>query len=246
MAVARGYLTDDPDLKPGMVVRLSTASTAAEQKVERATLEDADRIIGVTVSPDESEVTIASAGQKVFVESDGEADAYVSDLDGVVKEGDFLTLSPLKGILTKGHSGSRFIVGIALENLSDKTKESHIVETDDSPRAVEVAKIRVSLGRQGSSGQGAVKADSSLERLGRSIVGKEVSEIRMAVSLIIFFIVMVTEGAILYGAISTAITSLGRNPLAKEIISRELVRIILIAVSVLIFGLGAIYGILMI
>ncbi len=244
LAVARGYGTDDGGLRPGMVVALSTTSTADDQKVERATLDDVDRIVGITVTPDESDVTIASAAQTVFVESTGEADAYVSDLDGVVRKGDLLTISPLEGVLTKGHSGSRLIIGIALEDFIDKTKDSHVITTVDGERGVQVARLRINLDRQGGSGQPPSKPDSSLERLGESIVGKEVSEIRMAIALIIFFIVLIAEGSILYGAISSAITSLGRNPLATHIIKHELWRVVLIAVVVLMFGLAAIYGIL--
>jgi hypothetical protein len=48
----------------------------------------------------------------------------------------------------------------------------------------------------------------------------------------------------MYGAISSAITALGRNPLARSAIRREMIRILFVAIIVFLIGLGAIYGIL--
>lgn len=244
-AVARGYSSDDNDLRPGMVVRLNPDSSPESQKVERATLEDLDRIVGIVVTPEDSDVTIGSVNESVFIETSGEADAFVADLDGPVKKGDLLTLSPLKGILTKGHSSSKLILGIALEDFSTQDTEKYTINTDSGKEEVEVAKIRVNLDRQGSSGQAAGdQPDSSLERLGKSITGREVSEIRMIIAMFIFVIVLVAEGAILYGAISSSITSIGRNPLARNLIKGELIRVIAVTMAVLLIGLAALYGIL--
>ena len=60
--------------------------------------------------------------------------------------------------------------------------------------------------------------------------------------MIMFVIVLIAEGGIIYGAISGAITAPGRNPFANKIISGEL--IITMALVVLILGLGGVYAIL--
>jgi hypothetical protein len=240
--LANGYATDDTMLKPGMAVAISESSTDEVTKVERASNENPYRIIGIAADPTESEVTIASENQPIYVTTSGDAKAYVSDLDGEIKKGDLLAISPLKGILSKASDDSPVTLGVALENSADKVSEDYIVQSAAGEKTVKIFSIRINFDNK--AGGGGKEADSSLERLGRSISGKDIGEIRVVAAIIIFIIVLIAEASILYGAISSAITSLGRNPLARKIIKHELIRVVIVAIAVLFFGLGAIYLIL--
>ncbi len=241
-AITMGYNSDDAALKPGMVVSLSQTSDSVNPKVERASDGQEDRVIGVTTTVNESLITIASGNQTVYVETGGEVDAYVSNLNGEVARGELLSLSPLKGILTKA-SPTSAAIAIALEDFSGESAESHAVVDGSGSRDVLIQKVRVNLDHQAVVSSAALNI-SSLSRIGKSIAGKEVGEVRVVIALIIFFIVLIAEGSIIYGAISSAITSLGRNPLAKKIIKRELVRVLGIALLVLAMGVATIYAVL--
>lgn len=242
-AIARGYTTDDSGLQNGMMVALSTSADGSN-KVERASQENDQKVVGVVTNLDNSLVTVASGSAKVLVESEGEVGAYVDDINGQPKQGDLLVISPLKGILMKAGSGSTSpILGIAAADFSSASSETYNVQDSKGAKNVQIAKVKINLNRQGAANVTA-PVDSSLSRLGRSIVGKDVGEIRVVVALIIFFIVLVAEGGILYGAISSAITALGRNPMGRKIIRREMLKVIGIAFVVLLLGLAAIYGIL--
>lgn len=242
IAIAKGYATDDQALRPGMVAALSEAGTA-EPKVERASLDHAAQIIGVTTTPDSELVTVASAAQQAYVQTTGEVDAFVSDLNGEVTQGDTLSISPLKGILMKTGADRVRVVGVALENFAGKPTETMSVQDGNGTREIRVAKIRVNLDYKASTDQ-AIEVDSSLERLGRALTGRDVGEIRVIAALVIFLIVLVAEGGIIYGAISSAITALGRNPMARKIIQKEVFKVVGVAFGVLLIGLGAIYLIL--
>lgn len=240
-SLARGYATKDRMLKPGMVVALSGESSDERAFVERASNKDPYSIIGIATDPADNQVTIASEEQEVYVISSGEVMAYVSDVGGEVNKGDILTISPLRGIFSKASEDSVPILGIALEDAADKTAEEYIIQTPEGEKVSKVASIRINFDRKSGSSK---EPDSSLERLGRSIAGKNINEIRVMAAIIIFLIVLIAEASILYGAISSAITSLGRNPLARQIIKHELLRVIIVAFAVLIFGLGSIFLIL--
>ncbi len=242
-AMARGYASDDQDLQPGMAVALSSDGQADNPKVERATADSESRVIGVAVNPSENFVTTGSGAAQVYVQSDGEVDAYVSDINGIPRRGDLLAVSPLKGVLVVADGTMGAVIGSALEDFDDNITSNQSIDKSGTSVNVRIDKIRVNLDHK-SSLVGSTDADSSLERLGRSIVGRDVGEIRVIIALIIFFIVLVAEGGIIYGAVSSAITSLGRNPLARRIIVQELVRVVAIALLVLAIGLAAIYGIL--
>ena len=240
-ALARGYMTDDAMLKPGMIVAVTGDSENDKAKVERASNENPYAIIGVATNPSDTQVTIASENQEVYVESNGDVTAYVSDVEGEVKKGDRLTISPLRGILSKAPERPALLLGIALEDMATKETEEYTITTPDGDKKVKVAQVLINYDRKPGSSE---EPDSSLERLGRSISGKDVGEIRVMAAIIIFLIVLIAEASILYGAISSAITSLGRNPLARQIIKHELLRVVIVAFAVLIFGLGSIYLIL--
>ena len=244
LAVAKGYNTEDTNLRAGMVVAINAESTVDNPKVERAYTDNAERTIGVVTSDLSSTVSISSGDKQVLVETDGEIDAYVSDISGEVKQGDLLEVSPLKGILMKSDGIDGIILGIALEDADLPENESYVRDINgEDKKTTVISKIRISLDQKAISTI-SQKADSSLERLGKSIVGKEVSEIRVAIALVIFVMVLIAEGGIIYGAVSSAITSLGRNPLAKDVIRSEVFRVLLVAIVVLVIGLIAVYMIL--
>jgi hypothetical protein len=242
--VVQGYFSDDTSLKPGMVVQLSDNSTADEPKVERATDESIGKIIGLAIKSGDSFAVIASSKQEIFVQTSSEAKAYVTNLGGEIKKGDLLTISPLKGILMRTENSGTAIFGTALEDFPTATAEKFPIDggTGTQNEAL-VAQITINLDQR-SFADGQSTSNSVLARIGQSIAGKSVGEVRVLIALIIFLIVLVAEGGIIYGAISSAITAMGRNPLASKEIRKELAKVLLIAFGVLAVGLAAIYGIL--
>lgn len=241
---ARGYATDDNQLKPGMVVALSEASTPESPKVERAALDLEPKVIGVTTELGEEAVTVADGESIVYVQNTGEARVFVSDLNGNVAKGDLLAPSPLLGILMKADESTAPIVGIALEEFAAASAETKQIQENEGTREVNIARLKINLDHMAASNQQASATDSSIERLGRAIVGKDVGELQVITALLIFLVVLVAEGGIIYGAISSAITALGRNPMASKVIRGEMIRVVGVALAVLLVGVAAIYAVL--
>lgn len=240
---AKGYKTTDSGLKPGMAVKLSSDSTPDNPTVERATNQDISKLVGVATEPTENLVTISSGEQQVYVQSSGEVSAFVSTLNGSVKKDDGLTLSPLKGLLARADE-STAIVGTALEDFPADQAETQTIQTDKGSSTVQIAKMTINLGEKVSTTPATGPSNTALSRLGQLIVGKEVGDLQVVVALIIFLIVLVTEGSIIYGAVTSGITSIGRNPMAKGIIRKELIKVLIIALLVLLVGLGAVQAVL--
>lgn len=243
-ALANGYSTDDNGLIPGMVVALSQSSTSDKPKVERAALDKEAKIIGVSTTLENQLVSVGSKDARVFVQTTGEATVYVTDLNGVVKNGDLLAPSPLLGVLMKADQRTAPVVGIAIEDFDESTAETQSITDNSKRKDTNINKIRINLDHMAASNQQASISDSSLERLGQAVVGRRVGEIQVVAALAIFLIVLVAEGGIIYGAISSSITSVGRNPLAGKIIRRETARVVGVALVVLIIGVASIYAIL--
>lgn len=241
LAIARGYTSDDLGLQTGMAVSLSVGNST-DSKVERATQDNSNRVVGIVTTIDNSLVTVGSASAKVLVESEGQVGAYVSDINGAVNQGDNLVLSPLKGILMKFKDNTpATIIAIAAASPTSTSKYSY--EDNGQQKQTNISKIDVNLNRQGVS-SGTLPSDSALAKLGRSVTGKDTGELRVLVAMIIFVLVLIAEGGIIYGGVSSSITALGRNPLARQIIRSELLRMVGIALAVLLVGMGAVYAIL--
>lgn len=242
---ARGYVTDDPDLRPGMMVALSQTGSEDNPKVERASQENTARLIGVTTDGEENLVTLASGEQQAYVQSSGTVKAFVSDVAGDIKKGDALTVSPIKGVMMRA-SEATGRVGEALEDFPRDNAESQTITSTSGDRAVLIGKMTVTLSNTlfGQPEKEDKLDKSQLEILGHAITGRDVGALQVVAALVIFIVVIVAEGAIIYGAVSSSIISLGRNPFSKGIIRSELFRVLGLAVIVLFIGLASIYAIL--
>lgn len=243
-AISRGYATNDVGLASGMVAALSESG---DSQVERADQSSGKRIVGVVTTIDASSVTVASGSSQVLIESEGDVLAYVSDIAGPVKKGDLLTLSAFKGVLMKGSENSGgVIIGVAAQDSQsvDESNSSEYVYTEGNvSKSTQIVKLTINLNKQGTNA-GRTLDPSPLSKIGESVTGKQVSDIRVLAALIIFILVLIAEGGIIYGAVTSAVTALGRNPLARKMIRREMLRIIMVAIGVLGVGLAAVYGIL--
>src|SRR3954467_14965823 len=94
VAITNGYATNDTQLKIGMAVSLTSDASNDNPLVERATVGSPNRIIGVTVDPGASLVSTATTKTNVFVATTGQTPAYVVDVNGEIKKGDNLAISP--------------------------------------------------------------------------------------------------------------------------------------------------------
>lgn len=241
-AIARGYNSNDNGIKPGMAVMLTESSGDQNQEVVRASSDSPERFVGVTKTANESAVAIGSKGQQVFVENEGEVQAYVSDVLGDVKENDQLTLSPVAGVLAKAGASTNLIIGTAIEDFDRSKSKEYSIDSPQGRQSVQIATIKINLNPKIVNNSDGI--ESYLGRLGESIVGKQVSAIRVVVALTIFMVVLLVGGSVLYTATSSALTALGRNPLARAAIRRELAQIVMAAIVVFAVGLSAVYFVL--
>lgn len=244
VALTNGYFTNDTGIKTGMTIGLSDDSTADKSLVERARISQPDKIIGVAVRLQDALLTVASTDSQVYVATSGEVEAYVIDLNGSIKKGDSLAISPVRGLLMKANEATSGVTGVALEDF-DATKGETIQVNEDKngQQSAQLGKIKINIDPRVARGA-PVQGSSYFERLGRSFTNKDVTEIQILSAFVIFLVLLVVEGGLMYGAIASTITSLGRNPYSKRLIYIAFLRSIGLACLVLLLGLGAMYLVL--
>lgn len=240
--ISSGYITNDAELRPGMMVGISADNIDGKPAVERARISRANYIIGAAVNLEEELVTAVSKdAPQSFVVATGEAEVYVTDINGPIKVNDQLAISPVRGILMKADAGARG-AATALADF-DESKASDIeVASQDGPQKKKMGKLKVVIHTEVNQATGATP--SFAERVGETIGRKDISEVQVLAAFVLFIMILVVEGGMMYGAVSGAVRSIGRNPLARDHVFSTLSRTFVIALVILMAGLAVVFGIL--
>ncbi len=242
-AATQGYNTLDKTIGQAMAVALASSQGEAEDGiiyVEKSSVGKAEKTLGVVVDPNDDTVAVSTNGSQVYVATSGSAKVYVTDLNGTVKKGDLLAPSPLAGVLMRVVDGSKGVLGVAMNDFPSQDAQSVTVEGSGKAK---VAQLQINMDVKFTTNT--LNAGKSLlQRLGETIVNHEVSSAQVLVALVILCLLIIVEGGIIYGAISSSIVSLGRNPLAKNTIMKGLGQITGLVAVVLGLGLAAVYLVL--
>lgn len=235
----------DTNLPIGTMVQLNKKDP---KKVEPASLKTIGDMFGVVVNPESLAITItgASDGQK-YIATDGKYKLLVTNENGVIKNGDPITVSNLNGTGMKATDKQEILFGKALQSFDGK---SNVISTTnlkyDNGKAAKVVtigmiQVAVDIKHNPDVHSTKTKLPPQLERLGEQIAEKELSPFRLYLSVAITLIAVVIATVVLYSGIRNSILAIGRNPLSKKTIFKGLIQVILSGFIILIIGLFTVY-----
>ncbi len=241
--VTQGYASD-MTLQNGLIVRLTAKDKAKVEPLDQA---QETELFGVVVSSSESPVNLSDPEtNQVFVATQGSYDVLVSDQNGEIRAGESIVISAVKGVGMKADQLHRVLVGKALENFDGKTDAESSVKISDG-RTVALGRIRVDISVKRNpafSGDTIAGVPHALSRLAYSVTDKPVTAFRIYAGLAVIFLCLLVAGAILYSGIHGGMSAVGRNPLARKAIMRNMVGTTIMALIVVSIGLFAVYLIL--
>jgi hypothetical protein len=238
-SVLQGY-TSDQSLQRGMLVR---AKEGQETKVEALTEKDADKLKGVITQKNDSPFTISSEDNNIFVAASGKFETLVSNENGPIKAGDFLSISSTPGIASKTGDAQLYIIGRAEADFMGTNDSIGSVDTKDGKK-VQFARILVDVGLGKNPLVKIPQKDrvpDALQKISRSIADKPVSSVRIYVGLAVFVVSSIIAGTMLYSGTRSSLISVGRNPLSKATIYRGLLQVVILSLIVFITGLFGVY-----
>ena len=242
-----GYAAETP-LDNGTIVQLSGKESA---KVKIASQDQLQNMFGVTVDRNQLSVTLSGGNleNEVFVAVSGTYNVLVSTQGGPIAVGDYVTLSSVNGVAMKagtvadqatvfGRAQAAFDgkgVTLGTTTLKDTTgKTTGTVTLGSIP-------VTVDIKRNPNEKSTEANLPDVLQRVGQAIAEKEVSPIRIYLSLAITAISLIAAIAVLYSGVRSGIISIGRNPMSKKSIFRALLQIIITSILILVIGLFAVY-----
>lgn len=246
-AVAQGYNSSSP-LQPGMIVRLDSSNS---QTVVPLNLSNIDKMLGVVVSASQASVTLGNtnASNQVFVTNYGRHNVLVSNQNGPIKVGDYITISNISGVGMKADGNESLVLGqaaglfngttgvVGTSTLTNSNGQKTTVNLGSVPVDISITSNPLAVGPKG--------LPTFLEKVTRFATNKSVSAIRVYLSMFIVLVGIVLTITIIYSGVKNGIISLGRNPLAKKTISGSLVRVVAFGVIIFAISLGAAYAVLL-
>lgn len=234
----------DQKLQPGMLVGLVEGDS---RKVEKTAPDSLERLKGVVVAANDSPVRLSAEGEEVFVATGGVYDVLVSDENGEIKQGDYLSISSLAGVAAKAGAQQSVVIGRANQEFNASSTLAGTYNDPRSGRQINFGRIEIAVSIVKNPVQ---KQDDGnrvpelLENISVSIAGKPVSTTRMWLALALFLGTALIVGAMLYSGARSSMLSIGRNPLSRKPIARGLLQVILLGLIVFISGMFGVYLVL--
>ncbi|HEY1085830.1 MAG TPA: hypothetical protein VGE34_03850 [Candidatus Saccharimonadales bacterium] len=232
-------------LDNGTIVQLTEKNG---KQVEAATKSNIQNMLGVAVDAAQLPLKISSGKRinETYVAVSGVYNVLVSTENGVVRAGDYITLSSHNGIGMKAGTKESTVFGRANSSFNGKGTtlgSAKLKDSNGNEKTVQLGTIPVTVDVKRNPNIQSTKVDVPpfLERLGQQIAEKEVSPIRIYLSLAITFISLIAAIAVVYAGVRNSVISIGRNPMSKKSIFRALLQVIITALLILIVGLFAVY-----
>lgn len=184
--ITQGYDIDsDVSLQRGMVVGLKQDDP---KKIEAINNSDAKRVHGVVVGSGDSSFILAEENQKVYVASAGKFDVLVSNQNGAIAPGDFVSVSQVTGIAMKTDGYQETVIGKALDGFDGTTKLSEVTIKDaiGAEQKIAIGRISVDLSiMRNPILKSTASLPSYLKDASEFIAGKPVNPVRVYLSLAI-------------------------------------------------------------
>lgn len=225
-----GY-SAETDLPTGVVVSLVSEDT---REIEPANSSNIDDLLGVVVGGSGSLLMLSTQESNVQVVTSGVTEVWVTDAFGDIDAGDHITASSINGIGRKASREDGKILGVARANFRDATTRTVTAEGGEM-RDVAVARIPVlvQIGGNPESSRQESFLPSFIQEGANAIAGEPVTPARVLIGLTVITGGIVGSMVLLYGAVSSTIISIGRNPLSDSSIYAGLFRMIMIAIGII-------------
>ena len=241
----QGYAADQP-IDNGTIVQLVGEKSDKVAAVEQSDLQN---MLVVTVDPNQVPIRVSNPDIKneVFVAVSGTYDVLVTSQGGPIEAGDYLTLSSTKGFAMKAGTEEETVFGRAGGSFDGNGVVLGATTLEDvdgnTLNSVQLGSVPVTIDIKRNPNEKSTKANvpDVLERIGQAIAEKEVSAVRIYLSMAITAVSLVTALIVLYSGVRNGVISIGRNPMSKKSIFRALMEVILTSVLILVIGMFAVY-----
>ena len=240
----QSYAADAP-IDNGTIVILTGDKS---DRVKVATQKEARNMFGVTVDRTQLPLTVTGGElqNETFVAASGTYNVLVSDQAGAIKSGDYLILSSVNGVAMRAGEEETTVFGRANANFDGKgvvLGSTALKDSAGGEKTVKLGSVPVTIDIKNNPNHQSTDTNvpDFLKRIGQAIAEKEVSAVRIYLSMGITIVTLIAAIAVLYAGVRNGVISIGRNPMSKKSIFRALLEVIFTSILIVIIGLFAVY-----
>lgn len=218
--IAQGF---DADATKGEIVPGALVSTKSgdSRSVELTTIATAGRLAGVV--DEKPLVAISGDSQEVQVVLSGTTSVLVSDINGPIQIGDKITASPIAGVGMLATADSQ-VAGTAQAKVSATTTET-ITDRKGEAHSVRIGRVPIQVGIAYYQAPGSNFLPPFIQSVANSVAGRPVSLVRVLLCSVLILLSFISISILIYSSVRSAMTSLGRNPLAARAIRKGLYQV---------------------
>lgn len=242
--VTQGYLSDQ-QLQNGIIVRLKPGDPT---KVQALKYDEGGDMLGVVVANNDAPISLSDPTKRQsFVAAFGKYDVLVSAQNGPIKPGDYITISSVEGVGMKAGTDQEIILGKAIGSFNGQNDiESKVTLSDSLGGKQDVGlkriQVDITISRNPNyTGDTTAGVPQFLSRAAQMVTNKPVTALRIYACLAVLALCLIVAGMIVYSGVRTGMTAVGRNPLAKKTIWRNMITVTLMAMIIVIIGVIAVY-----
>ncbi len=241
----QGYSAEQP-LDFGTIVKLADRDNRIVAVASQSELES---MFGVVVDPQILPIRLSSGDleNETYVAVSGTYNVLVSTQGGDINAGDYITLSSVNGVGMKAGTEEASVIGRAVGGFNNDSVIRGTAQVKDVDGNliddVKLGSIPMTIEIQNNPNEKSteVNVPEVLKRVGQAIAEREVSAVRIYLSMAITAVSLITALTVLYIGVRSSVISIGRNPMSKKSIFRALLEVILTSAVILVIGLFAVY-----
>ena len=245
-AVTQSY-NADPSVQVGMLVELKDKDPTT---VVPLSYSDINKLLGAVIPSNNAAIVLTPAQakqQQVLVTNGGHYDLLVSNQNGPVKVGDYITVSAIAGVSMRAGEEQPQVIGKAAGNFTGSANVIGTVDLKDTlgkKVTVTIGKIPVDIAVSHNplSTKTADYVPSFLAKAATTVNGgKPVSAARIYLGGALLFVTTIITSNMLYSGVRSGMIAVGRNPLSKKSIIRSLIQTVLAGLIIFVAGVFAVY-----
>jgi hypothetical protein len=230
----------DPSVLTGMLVGFKDKTHSI---IIPLSTQDSRNMLGAVVPASNATLSLTpltDTNQQVLVATAGTYDVLVSNQNGSIKSGDYLTVSAISGVAMKSSSDQQEVIGRSAGAFSGGAGVIDTVPIKSSSGHVStVALGRIPVDLRLSPNPLYVKSSTLpgiVTKTATALAGKPVSIGQIYLCLTLLVLTFFVTGTMYYSAVRNGIISIGRNPLSKKSVLAGLLKVLF--VGLIIFGAG--------
>lgn len=236
----------DTTVQTGMLVELKKTDTTTVIPLSEKNIKN---MLGVVIPNTNATIVLTPENvkqQQVLVGTSGLFNVLVSNQNGRIKSGDYITISAIDGVGMRADDGQALVLGRAGGDFNGTTNVIGSVQLKDSLNknvAVSLSRIpvEVNITHNPSFTKNIDYVPGFLAKVAVTVAKKPVSAARIYLSLAILIITMVLAGNMLYSGIRSGMIAVGRNPLSKKSIIKSLIQTVFAGLIIFVVGVLAVY-----